>query len=121
MTEGILSDLIKKTTEDHAEIRSESYAMVNVRPGEKISAMLEVLCKLSKKTPSAVVTDRLSQRLAEFSVSSSSHAAAILEATEKTLGNESYAIFQNGSALDILKRCGVVELETELNRALKLL
>ena len=83
MTSGILSKLINEIGEAHAEARAESYAMVNVRPGEKVAVMLDILSKLSGKSPSALVADEVSRRLADYAAASSANAEAILEAVEK--------------------------------------
>ena len=80
MSRGILSKVIEEIGETQAEIRAEDYTMVNVRPGEKVASMLDLVSALSGKTPSAVVAEELSSRLAAYAVSSATHAGAILDA-----------------------------------------
>ena len=50
MSRGILSKMIEEIGESQAEIRAEDYTMVNVRPGEKVASMLDLLSGLSGKT-----------------------------------------------------------------------
>ncbi|WMS45291.1 hypothetical protein RDV64_23410 (plasmid) [Acuticoccus sp. MNP-M23] len=119
MTNGILSKVIGDIGEADSEARAESYTMVNVRPGEKVAAMLSTLSKLAGKSPSAVVTDEISRRLSDYARSSLAHSEAILDATEKALKDGGYSSFQSGSALDILQREGVVELETPFAKELR--
>lgn len=111
MTSGILSKLINEIGEAHAEARAESYAMVNVRPGEKVAVMLDILSKLSGKSPSALVADEISRRLADYAAASSANAEAILEAVEKALEQGNGYGFQEESALDYLEKAKIIEIE----------
>lgn len=119
MTQGILSKLINEIGDAHAEARAENYTMVNVRPGDKVASMLDILSKLSGKSPSALVTDEISRRLAGYVVSSSHSAEAILDATEKALQEEGFFAFQDGSALDYLQKAGVIEVEDPIRKKLQ--
>ena len=110
MTNGILSKLINEIGEANAEARAESYTMVNVRPGDKVSAMLELLTKLSGKSPSALVADEISNRLAALAASSQDNAEAILNAAERALEQEPILGFQDNSALDLLQKGGILEV-----------
>lgn len=109
MSRGILSKVIEEIGETQAEIRAEDYTMVNVRPGEKVASMLGLVSALSGKTPSAVVAEELSSRLAAYAVSSATHAGAILDAAEEALKQNQ--MLQPGCALDILQNADVFELE----------
>jgi len=119
MTRGILSKLISEIGEAQAEVRAEDYTMVNVRPGEKVSVMLDILSKLAGKSPSALVTDEISIRLAEYAASSTANAEAILDAAEDTLKQDGAYGFQGGSALDILEKAGLIEVEDPFRKQLK--
>lgn len=111
MSNGILSKLINEIGEANAEARSESYTMVNVRPGEKVSAMLDLLAKLSGKSPSALVSDELSKRLAKRVASNPAYADTILKAVEMSLAERESSGFQENSALDYLQKQGVIEVK----------
>lgn len=114
MSNGILSKLISEIGEANAEARSESYTMVNVRPGEKVSAMLDLLAKLSGKSPSALVSDELSRRLAILATSNPAYTDAILSAVEKSLEESGSYGFQDGSALDYLEKAKIIEIENPI-------
>ena len=85
--------------------------MVNVRPGEKVAVMLDILSKLSGKSPSALVADEISRRLADYAAASSANAEAILEAVEKALEQGNGYGFQEESALDYLEKAKIIEIE----------
>ena len=117
MSRGILSKVIEEIGETQAEIRAEDYTMVNVRPGEKVASMLGPVSALSGKTPSAVVAEELSSRLAAYAVSSATHAGAILDAAEEALKQNQ--MLQPGCALDILQNADVFELENGFEKQIR--
>lgn len=117
MSRGILSKMIEEIGETQAEIRAEDYTMVNVRPGEKVASMLGLVSALSGKTPSAVVAEELSSRLAAYAVSSATHAGAILDAAEEAL--KQTQMLQPGCALDILQNADVFELENGFEKQIR--
>lgn len=117
MSRGILSKVIEEIGETRAEIRAEDYTMVNVRPGEKVASMLGLVSALSGKTPSAVVAEELSSRLAAYAVSSATHAGAILDAAEEALKQNQ--MLQPGCALDILQNADVFELENGFEKQIR--
>ncbi len=119
MSNGILSKLISEIGEAKAEARAESYTMVNVRPGEKVASMLDILSKLSGKSPSALVADEVSSRLAQFAASSMSNADAILDAAERALEQDNAYGFQDGSALDFLEKAGLLKIENPFQKQLR--
>ena len=85
MSNGIFSQALSKMAEAESDKQSESFAIINIRPGPKISAMLDIACHISKKTPSALIADALSRKLAEYAVSSAGHVDAMLGAAEIAL------------------------------------
>ncbi|MGH7019452.1 MAG: hypothetical protein ACREEY_06220 [Brevundimonas sp.] len=111
MSQGILSKLIKEIGEADDESRAENYAMVNVRPGDKVASMLEIVSKLSGRSPSSLVTDQISLRLARYAASSSENADVILDAAEEALEGDRSRGFQAGSSLDMLERAGIIEVK----------
>jgi len=117
MSRGIISKLIEDIGEAQAEVRAEEYTMVNVRPGEKVTAMLDLVAALSGKTASAVVAGELSSRLAAYAVSSSDHAEAIMDAAQEVLKQDQ--MFQPGCALEILKNENVIEVESGFQKKLR--
>ena len=117
MSRGIISKVIEDIGEAQAEVRAEEYTMVNVRPGEKVATMLDLVAALSGKTASAIVAEELSSRLAAYAASSCDHAEAIMDAAEEVLKQDQ--MFQSGCALDILKEADVIELESGFQKELR--
>jgi 3-phosphoglycerate kinase len=116
MSRGIISKVIDEIGETQAEVRAEEYTMVNVRPGGKVAAMLDLVAALSGKTASVVVAGDLSTRLAAYAYSSSAHADAIINAAQEVL--EQDGVLQPGSALDILNKADVLEVESSFEKEL---
>lgn len=119
MTNGILSKLISEIGEAQADARAESYSMVNVRPGDKVAAMLDLLSKLAGKSPSALITDEISRRLADYAASATINADAIMDAAEHALERENAYGFQEGSALDYLQKAGILEIEDPIKKQMR--
>lgn len=119
MTNGILSKLINEIGEAQADARAESYSMVNVRPGDKVAAMLYLLSKLAGKSPSALITDEISRRLADYAASATINADAIMDAAEHALERENAYGFQEGSALDYLQKAGILEIEDPIKKQMR--
>jgi hypothetical protein len=111
MSKGVLTTIIDGIGGADAEQRAESYAMVNVRPGEKVAVMLDLLAKLSGKSPSALVTDEISRRLALYAAASTANTEAILSAAENVLKQGGGYGFQEGSALARLHSEGIVAIK----------
>ena len=116
MSRGIISKLIEEIGEAQFEARAEEYTMVNVRPGEKVSAMLELVAALSGKSASAVVAEVLSSRLAEYAASSIDRIDAIMDAAEETLKQDGR--FQPGCALENLEKANILKLENGFHKQL---
>lgn len=119
MTNGILSKLINEIGEAQADARAESYSMVNVRPGDKVAAMLDLLSKLAGKSPSALITDEISRRLADYAASATINTDAIMDAAEHALERENAYGFQEGSALDYLHKAGILEIEDPIKKQMR--
>lgn len=117
MSRGIISKVIEGIGEAQAEVRAEEYTMVNVRPGEKVAAMLDLVAALSGKTASAVVAEELSSRLAAYAVSSGDHADAIMDAAQEVLERDQ--MLQSGCALEILQKADVIEVESGFEKELR--
>jgi hypothetical protein len=111
MTKGVLSTIIDGIGGGDAEQRAESYVMVNVRPGEKVAVMLDLLSKLSGKSPSALATDKISHFLAEYAASSIVNTEAVLNAAVTVLEQRDGYGFQDGSALAVLQSRGIVAIK----------
>lgn len=117
MNTGIISKAISNIVEAQFEKKSEGFTMVNVRPGEKVSAMLDVLAHLYQKSPSAVIADALSQRIATHAASSEMYADAILDAAGQVLLEREF--IHEESALGILKEQGLIKVKYSLHKPIK--
>ena len=109
MTQGPIARLTRDLSEASAAKRAETYATINVRPGEKVSAMLELLAELRRAPVATLVTEALSARLADYAVSDPSQAKAILDAVEACLAQDRHP--SPGSALGILHEKGSLKIE----------
>lgn len=118
MNSGIISKAISNIVEAQFDKKSEGFTMVNVRPGEKVSAMLDVLARLYQKSPSAVIADALSRKIATHAASSEMYADAILDAVGQVLLERGF--LHEESALGILKEDGLIKVEYSWDKPLKL-
>lgn len=118
MSNGILSRLVEDGKRSTNEARSESYVMINVRPGEKVGALLDLMARLTGKTPSVLMADKLSEALADLAQSSANYAPAILEAATQALKDNRH---MSDGALSILVKKGVLEFDSPYSRKLDLL
>ena len=91
--------------------RAETYDMINVRPGSKIAAMIELLAELRGVPVSSLLTDDLSERLAVYALSDRRHAPAILDAAEAFITE--HGAPSPDSALGRLVAQGLLEVETD--------
>lgn len=107
MSGGIMSRVIEEAKRPSVEARTESYEMVNVRPGEKVSALLDLMSRLAGISPSAMMADRLSIALADYAASSAAHGPAILAAAAAALEDDGG--FWDDCALGLLSKRGVIE------------
>ena len=114
MNSGIFSKAISNIVEAKTDQKSEGFTMVNVRPGEKVSAMLDVVSHLNGKSPSAVIAVALSAKIADFAASSKNNAQAILDASEKAIIESSYP--HADSALGLLQKHGFLKIRNSFAR-----
>jgi hypothetical protein len=117
MSRGIMARVIEEIGAVEAEAQAERDAMVNVRPGEKVSAMLDLLAALSGRSASSLISQVLSLRLAQYATSSPENATPIALAAETSLKEDGW--LQPGCALEMLKAGGIVETENPLGRQIR--
>jgi hypothetical protein len=118
MNKSIFSQALSSILETEDDRRAESFTMINVRPGEKVAAMLDILAYLSKKTPSTLIAEALSTELKEYACSSISHADAILDAVEVLA---TPGMVNSESALGLLKKEGSLTIRNPYMKDLQLL
>lgn len=109
MSNGIFNDSLNAIIEaNFANKESKDFSIVSVRPGPKISAMIDVMTEMNQnKLPLAKLTDLISVELANFVQARKEHADCLHEAAESI----QYASFQSpdeNSALGILSKRKVI-------------
>ncbi|NYS80500.1 MULTISPECIES: hypothetical protein [Halomonadaceae] len=112
MSIGILSTVIQAIDEAQMEARAEQHTMVNVRPGEKVSSMLDLVAELSGKSATGLVSEALSSHLQTYAAASFEYADSIMEAAEQALKQD--GMLQPGSALELLEKADVITVQTGL-------
>lgn len=117
MSLGIISKVIEDIADAQTDALSHEYTMVNVRPGEKVSAMLDLVAALSGKSASALVAQVLSVRLAEYAASCVTYKDAILDAAQAALTLS--GMFQPGCALSLLEQADVINVENGFQKTLR--
>lgn len=108
MSAELFSKAISNVVETQAGKKPEGFVQVAVRPGEKVSAMLDVIAHLYKRSPSEFIADALSKKLADFALSTPSHADPIVDAVQASLSGET--AINPSSALGILQERGIVHI-----------
>lgn len=106
MKQGIFGEALHNLAQMEVEGNADDFVIINMRPGVKTAAMLEVLSMIQKKSPAAIISDALSMHISHHAMSSSIYADAIIKAANKA--NES-SIHQKGSALSILIDNGLLK------------
>lgn len=96
MKNSQLNNAIYNMLKDVEENKTDGYTIINVRPGGKINALLDIFCLVTKKTPSAFITEHLSDELAQLAKSSKDNAQAIAQAAQE------FPLPSKDSALGIL-------------------
>lgn len=89
--------------------RIETYEMINIRPGSKITAMIELLADFRGVAVSSMLTDALSEKLAQHAASDLGHAPAILDAATAYIAMHGEP--SEHSALGLLLARGVLKIE----------
>jgi len=117
MSAGIFSKAIQSAVDAQSAKKYEDYVVVNVRPGEKVSAMLDVIAHLYGKSPTEFIAEALSRKLAEFAASSLSHGDAVLDAAETVMSNSGQP--HRDSALGILMAKGLIETSNPFIRKIE--
>lgn len=116
MTKSAFSPIIDSEEHSQDETSSNEYVIVNVRPGPKLAAMIDLLCEINGKTPSALLSKLLSDELAEYAAMSKANAEAIKTAALQSIAEN---ISITDGALGILYEKGILEHDGPLVQAVK--
>lgn len=103
---------LRQDLEDKASTRrAETYEMINIRPGSKIAAMIELLAELRGVPVSSMLTDDLSERLAQHAASDLGNASIVLDAATAYI--REYGEPSQDSAFGRLVARNVLTVETD--------
>mgnify|MGYP001013532388 CR=1 FL=1 len=105
MKNGVFAEALHNLEQAAIEANTDDFVIINMRPGDKISAMLEILAMIHKKSPTVIIAEALSQHIANHAMSSPIYADAIIRSANKA---GKYSIGK-GTALSILKENGLLE------------
>ena len=111
MSKNPISRLLQDLEDKASTRRAETYEMINVRPGSKISAMIELLAELRGVPVSSMLTDGLSERLALHAASDPQYVHAILDAAESFMTEHGEP--SSESAFGHLVAQGLLKIETD--------
>lgn len=116
MKNGVFAEALHNLEQAAIEANTDDFVIINLRPGDKISAMLEILAMIQNKSPAAIIAEALSEHIAHHAMSSPIYANAIIKSA-----NEAgiYSI-RKGTALSILKENGLLEEINHFEFKLKL-
>ena len=95
-----------------SEPHEDEFAQVimSIRPGEKISALLELVSRLTPKSPSEFASENMSESLFLFLTSSNERLQ--FSAQQVTEIMDKGGSLQKGSALDLLVERGILEIRS---------
>ena len=111
MSKNPITRLLQDLEDSASTRRAETYEMINVRPGSKVSAMIELLAELRGVPVSSMLTDDLSERLAKYAASDHRYANAILDAAESFIAEHGEP--SSDSAFGHLVAQGLLKIETD--------
>ena len=105
MNNDIFSDSITAIKDaDFANNTSDNYKIISVRPGDKATALIDVMTEMnSNKLPLAKISDLISEELAAFTISRQEH----VECLKNVAGQ--FRFFDQKSALGILLNAGALQ------------
>lgn len=105
MTQDIFSDSINAIREESFSSNdSENIKIISVRPGNKISALLDVMTEMNQnKLPLEKISNLISRELAFFVISRKSHADILEKVVKDRISLDS------GSALDLLSQENILK------------
>lgn len=105
---------VEELKESGLESAAESYQSINIKPSDSSSALLEILSKINKKTPSSIINTNLSEciayRVLEMVLEVAESAEMLQEAVEYVLKkNPEYFKF-NESAINFLEKANIIKI-----------
>ncbi len=111
MTKKPITRLRDDLMEAASSRRADSYEMINIRPGSKIAAMIELLAELRGVPIASMLTDSLSDQLAAYAAADRGRLSVVLDVTADLLAEDEHPSEQ--CAVGRLKDQGILKIETE--------
>lgn len=111
MTKKPITRLRDDLMEAASSRRADSYEMINIRPGSKIAAMIELLAELRGVPIASMLTDSLSDQLAAYAAADRGRLSVVLDVTADLLAEDEHPSEQ--CAIGRLMDQGVLKIETE--------
>lgn len=104
---SVIEDLINQEIEQSPDIKS----FVNVRPSAKLSAMLEILAHLQKKSASSILFEEIPRELISFLLEQSNLQEILLNTLKEMIDNKNdYP--EPGSVLSAFEVAGSFKIES---------
>lgn len=104
---NLASDILAKASSRGAT-GDDMHIALSIRPGNKISALLEILARLTSKSPAEHASDGIPESLFLYLVSSEEGLELAARQIAEIL--QRGEALQEGSSLDLLVRRGVIEI-----------
>lgn len=104
---SVIEDLINQEIEQSPDIKS----FVNVRPSAKLSAMLEVLAHLQKKSASSILFEEIPKELGSFLLEQSNFQEIFLNTLKEMIDNKD-AFLEPGSVLSKFEGIGAFKIKS---------
>ena len=111
MKKSTTSKYLEQIKDKNLDNSSEQLSSINIKPSESSSALLEVLSKINKKTPSLVVRENLSFCLAQAILRSTKDAESLRKAVQRFLETNTFPAEE--SAISYLIKAGVIKLNVK--------
>lgn len=109
MKKSTTSKYLDQIKDKNLETASEQLSSINIKPSESSSALLEILSRINKKTPSLVIRENLSYCLAKAILSNAKDSENIKKAAQRFLDNNPFPAEE--SAISLLIKEKVIKLK----------
>ena len=108
MKKSSLTKIIEEIKEAGLESESERYQSINIKPSDSSSALLEVLSRITKKTPSSIINPNFSECIALRLLEVVSSAELLEEAVSDALKKN--PTFSKESAIGIINSSDLLKI-----------
>ena len=93
--------------------KDDNLVMTTVRPGSHLSSLLDVFLKITKKSPSALLTNEISKELSELIIKKKIYAKAIEKSCQRLLDEDGFINLKaNDDCLSILSKQDILKVNS---------